>query len=569
MPEYVELDNGLTIPATEVREIMAARMRGDNMAALEHAASLERLIEDLTDRMVTGQMADVRNIELMTPQARQHLLRSMRRIRHTNPLAKHAVNLVLRYTFGMGITWKAKNEETIAPIIREFWTDPDNRLEITEHQAMSSRCDELLTDGDVFFTLFSGEDGRVKVRHLPPEEIVDVVTHPHDQMKPIYYRRWRIPIQYDYQTGMPRPLTTPVITYIPAWNNYNVEQDKLTNPFFRQNPQALDDSMRVYHVSINKVGKLGRSEFFAPRDWLKSFTQFVEDRVTINRAAAAIAWQRKVKGASGKDISDAVARGIAGKEFQFGDQTITLPPVSGSTVTTPDNVEYRWTRGDTGAAAAVEDGRTLLMIFGTGIGLPIHWFGEGGDANLATAKAMNFPVFRMFMEHQQRWTSIFEFFHDYVIAKAVEAGKIEGAQVIDTTHDFGGDKPEIVERRYELPDDLSTFIDVDFPPLVQEDMKTTVEALSTAWEKVSSGNIEAKKDYAAAALTALGFNNIDEMVERHFEGVTEVPQPTPTAGAPTTERGALEWVRQGRTMVNQLREMSAELAGSSRNGHGG
>lgn len=567
MPEFTLLDNGLEVPTSVVRDILGARMRGDHMAAYEHAASLERMIEDLTDRMVSSQMLDGRDNN-QTPQARQHMFKSIRRIRRTNPLAKHAAKLVTRYTFGMGITWKAKDADTIAPLIKRWWDDPDNKVEISTHRPMTERCDDLFTDGEIFFALFSGDDGRVKVRHIPPEEIVDVVTHPHDKDKPTYYRRLRYMQHYDYATGQYRNATEPTVSYIPAWNNYNVEQDKLKNQFFLKNPQALDDSMRIYHVAINKQqGKFGQSELFAPRDWLKSFTQFVEDRVTINRAAAAIAWQRKVKGASGKDISEAVARGIAGKEFQFGDQTITLPPVSGSTVTTPENVEYRWTRGDTGAAAAVDDGRTLLMIFGAGVGLPIHWLGEGGDANLATATAMNFPVFRMFLEWQMLWNTVFDFMHQYVIAKAVEANLIPGASFEDTVIERGATGPEIIERTYIMPEDLSTFVDVDFPPLVQEDMKTTLEALEKGFASLSAGNLESKKDYAAAALTALGFDNVDEMIERHFEGVTELPAPM-TPGAPVQEMDVGSWVNQGKGFVRQLRQMTEELASPYRNGNG-
>jgi hypothetical protein len=47
---------------------------------------------------------------------------------------------------------------------------------------------------------------------------------------------------------------------------------------------------------------------------------------------------------------------------------------------------------DTGAAGAKEDAHMLLATAGAGVSTMVHYFGEGGDANLATAQSMELPM---------------------------------------------------------------------------------------------------------------------------------------------------------------------------------
>lgn len=561
MSGFIEAGSGLAVPERLIGEVAMALNNGDfsKIESMESLVHIERMLEDLMDRHISNMQYDSANIIGLQGPNRQQILRILRRLRHSNPLAKHSSKLVGRYTFGAGVSWRAKNGE-IGALLKRFWEDNDNRLEITSHQAMVERCDDIWTDGDLFLGLWSGDDGRVKVRAIPPEEIQDVITSPQDKRKALYYKRVRTPMQYDFAAHAYTPVPTgaaPEITYIPAWNNYNVERDKTT--LFAKNPKGLVDNFRIYHVAINKVGKFGMSELWTIRDWVRSYVQFIEDRITINRAAASIAWQKKVKGGSGKDISEAVRRGIAGRTVNLGDGLdFTLPPVAGSTAVTGDNVEYKWTRGDTGASGAVEDGRSILMIVGAGVDLPIHWFGEGGDANLATAKAMNFPVFRMFLEWQMLWAGIFSFLFNYAIWRAVETGQISGASFEDIKGPDGG----IADREYILPESISPFVDIDFPPLAQEDMATMVQAIiqsATTFAKTT----EAIKDYASAALTALGFNNVDELISRHFpEGEDFSIEPEPK----TPEQVAAESLERATTRARQTLESLSSSYPRNNNG---
>jgi len=519
MSEFIELDSGVSVPAATVGKMLQAHKEGRLSDAMEQLISVSRLLEDATDRFISGASGGHQIIG-MPPGNKLPMLNRLRRLRHTNPLAKHAAKLVCRYTFGAGVTWRAADQERVQPIIEAFWKDIDNQLELTTHQAMVARCDELWTDGELFFGMFAGKDGHIKVRSIPPEEIVDVITDPEDQRKPLYYRRQRQPRKYNLSAGTWEPdAKKGAVTYIPSWLNLNVEQDKVDKKWFNQNATTramLDDSMRIYHVAINKVGHFGLSELWTIRDWIRQFLQFMEDRVTINRAAAAIAWQRKVKGTS-QDMTAAISKGIASKTVNIGETSVRIPPVSGSILSTPENVSYQWTRGDTGATQAVEDARMILMALGAGVSLPIHWFGEGGDANLATARAMNFPVFRGFLEWQQLWNSTLSFFHTYSLWKAIEAGALKGGKYQDTV----GDDGRIIDRTYSYGE-VNPFIDVDFPPLVQEDMKAMVEAVSMVMDKFGTTG-EATKDLAALALTAIGANNIDEMITRWYPEGEEIP----------------------------------------------
>lgn len=547
MPEeYIELESGIQIPARSAGEIILAYQKGDYLGAMEQLQSISRLLEDSIDRFLVGAPGTAQiGVEGIN---KGRILQQIRRLRHQNPLAKHACKLVSRYTFGAGISWRAADEENVKPLIEEFWDDQDNQLELTSHQAMVQRCDELWTDGELFFAMFvDPEGGRIKVRTLPPEEIVDVITDPDDNRKPMYYRRQRQPRRFNFASGtwetLPaRGRVSTVGTYVPSWLNNNVERDKSAEgPFGKRTTQGLlDDSMRIFHVAINKVGQFGLSELWSVRDWIRQFHQFMEDRITINRAAAAIAWQRKVKGGK-QDISAAVSKGIAGKSVNVGETSVQIPPVAGSILTTPESVAYQWMRGDTGASQAVEDARMILMTLGAGISLPVHWLGEGGDANLATARAMNFPVFRMFLEWQQLWKSVFEFFFNHRLRMALETGKLTGG-----VEEIKGMDGSILEKRYDFGE-LTTFIDIDFPPLVQEDMKSVIDSVIALLGQFA-GSSEARKDLAGIALTALGMNNVDEMLEAWF----------PKEGAEQSIATASEGMQK---TIAALREASSAISG--------
>jgi hypothetical protein len=60
-----------------------------------------------------------------------------------------------------------------------------------------------------------------------------------------------------------------------------------------------------------------------------------------------------------------------------------------------------------------------------GAGHPAHWYGQGDDANLATASAMSEPTYRMLASFQALAKEIIEELYWWVFAQLVEGGRLE------------------------------------------------------------------------------------------------------------------------------------------------
>src|SRR5690606_21570121 len=123
------------------------------------------------------------------PERRKDEIKRARKIRASNPIAKRSVTLVVHYTLGDGVTVKAQDSQFVGPVINEFWNDPDNKIALTSHEAMSELVDSLMVDGELYLAFFIGENGEVKVRTIDPLEIDDVITHPDDARRPLLYKR--------------------------------------------------------------------------------------------------------------------------------------------------------------------------------------------------------------------------------------------------------------------------------------------------------------------------------------------------------------------------------------------
>jgi hypothetical protein len=264
----------------------------------------------------------------------------------TNPLARRIVTLLSAYVVGDGITFST----TYGPLGRflaAFWDHPQNRMPIRQRDL----CDELTRTGELFIVLHTNPaDGMSYVRAISAGAIDEITTAPGDYETELSYHETVAMDDPDYKRGG-RTWYAPHMA-----------------------PKLIDPVM--LHFAVNRpIGAVrGESDLAPILTWLKRYNRWLEDRVRLNAAVRAFLWIVKVP-----------ARMVETKTAQY-----RTPPEAGTVVIAENGTEeWEAVTPNLEARDAALDGRAIRwMIAAGGPGTALVDFGEGEDANLATAKAM-------------------------------------------------------------------------------------------------------------------------------------------------------------------------------------
>ena len=492
----------------------------------ERLAELEFSLEDEGWQLLGGmaQQEFSRNgLRIINGLARLYFLK--------NPLIKRAVLTQTQYVFGQGVNIHAK-QPLVNDVIQAFWDDRKNKAELTEHQALQVKETELQCFGNLFFVFFTNRfNGHVRVRTIPMDQIMEIVTNPDDAKEPWYYKRvWQ---QEGFNVTTGQYITKLQTAYYPDWR-YKPKIKGIGNiPIEIETP--------VYHVAVNRLSdqKFGVSEIYAGLDWARAYKEFLENLATIHKALARFAWKISLS----KGGTTGVAAVKAQLESTLGTGTETNPPpTTGSTAVITDSVKLEAVR-TRGAATKADDGRYLRLMVSSATGIFEHYLtGDPSTGNLATAKAMELPMLIMFRDRQQLWTSILSEIFDFVIEQAVRAGVIQGKvekddygeEVVVLANDTENDNPDLRDKP------IDDHVDIDFPNILEQDIETRVNAV------VSAATLDGKplagtmtlEFTSRLVLEALGLDNVDEIINELFpEGEGEEPPPT-------TEEAIVSEVRQ-------------------------
>lgn len=534
----IGLDDVLTAQESQIDHVMDV---------MEHLISDNQMLQRQIEDMDYLNLFDMNSIQEVLPvRDRKKMLARLRRLRHDNPLAKQSVKLIIRFTLGKGIQWvlaeapddtslttagddlapaDEENESTgprppeptkliqlpraarsrqeqvvdtsdeIRTILAAFWNAPDNKLAFTNHKAMQQMLDDIVTDGEKFYACFESEvEPYLLVSEIPLEEIDNTIYDPDNRLKPcLYVRRHQDQIWDDAIPGY-KPVGKPKTTYY--WD-YRIKEEDKEELFKRiKVPKSkIDQDAKVRHVMINdlmtKNGKRGISELYASREWFRVFREFMEGRATINQAAGAISYTRKIKG------SPATVARFSGKlgGLPVGDTSENLSdirkltkPLQGAVYDTNEGMDIDWMKTDTGAANAKEDARLLLATAGAGVGFMVHYYGEGGDANLATAQAMELPMVKTFEDWQQ-------FVEDFILEWFRYVLRIANGE----------------ENSTQTEDDIQR-VGIVVPPIVSQDVVKYTTSWAQIVRDISPNNPIVKKQAIRGVLAVMGVPNIDAIM---------------------------------------------------------
>lgn len=412
-----------------------------------------------------------------------------------DPLIHQATSLITNYTFADGFRYSC-NEEPWKEILDDWWNDEDNLMELTSQQAQEQKSIELIIDGEIFFVLFREPDGRVKVRTLPPEEVVDVITSPYDYRRTLYYHRRFTPQVFNFKEGQYEPGATQESTYYADFRNYEVGKWG-----FERGLGSVQEG-RVYQIATNRIGrqKRGNTETYPALDWVKAHRQMLQDWVTIVRAYSTLAWKAKVKGDDGRDlqrIKDKLAGLLPVHNATTGQ--IGSPAGVGGVAFENDQVSMSPMK-TAGMATDPGDARQIRLMAGAGLGIMEHYFGDAGNANLATAQAMELPMLKKFAARQRYWEDIFKNIMTYVIISAIESGRVTGK--VDYNKNT---KDLLVSKRLVKENDKQVLV-IQAPAILQKNLAEVSQGIVPLLQN----NLVPWEEAARYSMKALDLENVEE-----------------------------------------------------------
>jgi hypothetical protein len=282
-----------------------------------------------------------------------------------NFMIRRIVTLTRSYVVGNGITVSSKNR-SVAKFLESFWTHPKNRMD----QRLGPMCDELTRAGELFPVLFTNKaDGMSYIRFIPAARIREIETDPDDYEKELRY-------------GQIQDATAELKWWI------SPNDPAALKPARRQLPPVM------LHFAVNRpIGATrGESDLATVLKWALRYSNWLEDRVRLNR----------IRTRSGMlDIEIADDSMVEQKKYQLRqDQPLT----AGIYIHGPGE-KSQLHNLNIQADDAEPDGKALRLAIAAGSATALHYLGEGGDVNYATAKEMGEPTARFHTERQEQLTN--------------------------------------------------------------------------------------------------------------------------------------------------------------------
>jgi hypothetical protein len=289
-----------------------------------------------------------------------------------NPMAKRLINLTKIFVVGEGLKPQAEDEQ-VQVWLDGFWDDPVNRMDLE----IPFYVGELGLFGEqLYHTTENPIDGSMRLWYIDPSEIDQVVYGGAPGNEPGSDRSIAIPIEVVLKQKFGEASA-------PRLQVYRPDEDPNSPSFGR--PMG-----NCFYFAINKAKRSarGRSDIFAHADWLDAYEQLLFEGVDRAKLLNSFIWDVVLKGSNQEQIDEWL-------------QTYGKRPRPGSIRAHNENVEWKAVNPELGSYEMSNFTRLFKNhILGTS-GFPEHWFGEGGETNLATAGEMGMPTVKTLKERQK------------------------------------------------------------------------------------------------------------------------------------------------------------------------
>lgn len=354
----------------------------------------------------------------------------------SNPMATAVIDTIVAFAVGdSGVTWQATNPE-VAEVVRDFWTDPANRL--GQHQELLLRSQLLI--GESLFEMLEGSSSGV-IRYSPVEpSLIKDVTLRHGN--PMWPDKVILPARLEESDDR-------------AWDIVQVNDDTM----LREGKAMFWAPWRTLSTDVR-----GMPYMMAILDWLDNYDTVLSNLIDRTALMRHLAYSVKVEGDQ-SDI-DAYVQARGG---------IHVPP-SGTIEVHNESVEWKSISAQTGAMEDTVANQSVLTNIASGAGLSKIWLAEPDGANRATSMSMAEPVRRRVGSVQNVWLCQMTEMVRFAVDRAVAAKRLP--EMVEATDSKTGQSTQIR---------ASEAVIVTGPEIAAADSQITAQVmlnLSTGLEKL-------------------------------------------------------------------------------------
>jgi hypothetical protein len=185
----------------------------------------------------------------------------------------------------------------------------------------------------------------------------------------------------------------------------------------------------MLHYSVNRpMGALmGEGDLTTMIPWLQRYSRMLEDRVRLHWAIRAFLW-----------IVTVPSNKVKEKQEQY-----RRPPEAGSIIVKDESEKWDPVTPNIQGADASHDMMAVRHMIDAGSGYPPHWRGEPGEANLATATAMQAPTERHLLRRQKYFAFMLQDILYHAYTRAVQIGKARRIKDSDYSNLFTVSAPDV------------------------------------------------------------------------------------------------------------------------------
>jgi hypothetical protein len=351
----------------------------------------------------------------LMPQVRRMAAQQSLRAWVEDPQAGHQVDLYVSFIFGRGIPRPVAHDPEVQKQLDKTWDDAANKRVLTSYEKLVEKGVDLCITANVFFTIFDdGLDGIARMSTLRFQNVEDVVRHPDDENRILYYKVLERKAVWDYTKGAyvtppaesGEPLG-PKTVYHEAYEAFDDD-----NPVMAAQDVAVDrppDNVlapgKVVHLAVNKTSEMA---FGVPRmrrqmRWFAAYNETLEGHVNRMKAMASVYMKATAKG-SQRDL-DRLAQMATNRSSAFGTTQEVEPgrpvaPVGPGILGENESLNYDPFKIDSGASDMQASAPILRgQINGP---WPDHYMG-GAVARLAGATALELPILKFVEREQEMW----------------------------------------------------------------------------------------------------------------------------------------------------------------------
>ena len=376
----------------------------------------------------------------MLPSARIFFAGQALRTWIEDPMAGQQVDMYVSFVFGRGVPTAQAHDDEVQDLLDATWRDSANRRTLTSHERLVEKAVDLALQANVYFTFFDdGEDGQVRVSLKRFEDVLDVVRHPVDTYRVLYYKVTERRLSYDYAADAyvtpPGSDGRPQIVYYEAFDAFDEDdpvmaaQDQLAGAelqALKPPPNRLRPG-KIVHLAVNKNSEMA---FGVPRmqrmsRWLTAYNEVLESHVNRMKAMASIYMKQTAKGdANQLERLASQAIGRAGTIGASGEPDLgrRVPgPMAGmpgilQQNESVDHVPFKIDSGASDVAASIPQLRAQI----SGPFSPAYYGQDPGA--LAGQQSVELPTLKAMESEQEAWKGVFRKLAESRIKAALAKG---------------------------------------------------------------------------------------------------------------------------------------------------